>query len=91
VRKELEYFALKKFDLKNPDNSNYDLLLMEINSLLQARNEENIIKYVDYYYDKDDECVCLILELCEGGNLEQAVANFKHRFPGCYISEVVWL
>jgi serine/threonine protein kinase len=79
---------MKKINLKNPINWDFDNILMEINACGVCKHP-NIAQYVDHYYDEKNECVCLVLELCEYGSLSRILELFKGQYPDEHISEEV--
>jgi serine/threonine protein kinase len=84
-----EYYAMKQINLKDPRNFNYNNILIEINGCYVCKHG-NIVQYVDHYYDERNECVCLILELCEFGSLSEFLKIFQKEYPNKHISEEVY-
>jgi serine/threonine protein kinase len=85
-----EYYAMKEIDMKKKINSNYDYIQMEINACGVCKHP-NIVKYIDHYYDERNECVCLVLELCEYGSLSQFSKIFQEHNPYVRIPEEVFI
>jgi serine/threonine protein kinase len=79
---------MKEIDLAQVKNQNFEVILMEINACYLCKHE-NIVKYVDHYYDEEKDRVCLVLELCKYGSLIRVLKKFKEDFPSKYFPEEV--
>jgi len=75
-----EVVALKVIDLCNSqfkeNNTAHELLMNEIR-ILRSLYHENIIKCYTVIEDKDKDCIVLVLEYCDNGDLE----NFLNKRP----------
>ena len=75
VQKNNDYYAMKVFDLSEKDNKSKEYIESEIKILSELKNEYIIKMYETFTFDKNK--ICLVMELCEHGDLFQLILNKK--------------
>ena len=77
-RSDHEVYALKKVymtKLKAKEKSN---ALNEIR-ILASVNHPNVISYKEAFFDNESECLCIIMEYADGGDLYQRILEYKKK------------
>lgn len=54
-------------------------------NILRTLNHPNIVRYIECYYNKDNRTFNIIMEYCDGGNLQELID--KHKKSKQYIDE----
>lgn len=53
--------------------------------ILASVSHPNVISYKEAFFDEDTNCLCIIMEYCDGGDLYQMICESKKK--GVYLSE----
>ena len=74
VRRRSDYkiYALKKVSFSNLNPKEKENSLNEIRILASISNK-NIIEYKESFYDNDNNCLCLVMEFADNGDLEKKI------------------
>lgn len=76
VRRKSDYkiYALKKVSFSKLNPKEKENSLNEIRILASISNK-NIIEYKESFYDNDNNCLCLVMEFADNGDLEKKIQN----------------
>lgn len=82
VRRYSDYkiYALKKVSFSKLNPKEKENSLNEIRILASISNK-NIIEYKESFYDNDNNCLCLVMEFADNGDLEKKI---QHRAKSKY-------
>ncbi len=82
VRRHSDYkiYALKKVSFSKLNPKEKENSLNEIRILASISNK-NIIEYKESFYDNDNDCLCLVMEFADNGDLEKKI---QHRAKSKY-------
>ena len=87
-KKDGRMFAWKEMDFGGMSQTEKSQLVSEVNLLRELRHE-HIVRYYDRIIDRSTHTLYIIMEYCEGGDLERFIA--KHKKEGKVITEAfVW-
>ena len=76
VQKNNDYYAMKIFDLSEKENKYEEYIESEIKILSQIKNDYIIKMYETFKFEKNK--ICLVMELCEHGDLFKLIINKKN-------------
>ncbi|EFA81793.1 FNIP repeat-containing protein [Heterostelium album PN500] len=57
----------------------YDRIFQEIEAMITLRGSPNIVQYITYSHDRENQVVYILMEYCEGGDLHQRLSE-KHKW-----------
>jgi len=81
-------YAMKKVKMMNLSEKERESALNEVRILASIDNI-NIIAYKDAFIDEQQSCLCVVMELADGGDLQNKIISYKKK--GKYIPEKeVW-
>lgn len=69
-------YALKKVKMGNLSQKEKENALNEVR-ILASIEHENIIQYKESFIDDTSMSLCLVMELCTGGDILQRIEGFK--------------
>mmetsp|Transcript_24934 Transcript_24934/g.43801 ORF Transcript_24934/g.43801 Transcript_24934/m.43801 type:complete len:429 (-) Transcript_24934:16-1302(-) len=81
-------YALKKVRISNLKDKERINALNEVRILASIKHE-CVISYKQAFFDDESECLCIVMEFADSGDLYQRILEFQRK--GCYMSEkFIW-
>ena len=81
-------YALKKVKLNKLKEKEKRNALNEVR-FLASINHSNVISYKEAFFDDESQCLCLVMEFADGGDLYQRIHQYQRK--GTYMSETfIW-
>ena len=81
-------YALKKVKLQNLSDKEKQNALNEVRILASVKNTF-VISYKEAFIEENEECLCIVMEYADKGDLYQKIVQFKKM--GCLIEEIdIW-
>ena len=77
-RSDREVYALKKVYMTKLKPKEKNNALNEIR-ILASVNHPNVISYKEAFFDNESECLCIIMEYADGGDLYQRILEYKKK------------
>ena len=68
------FYALKKVKMRSLSDYEKKAALNEIR-ILSSVEHDNVIAYKDAFIDDKENVLCIVMELAEGGDLQQMIEN----------------
>ena len=77
-RSDQEVYALKKVYMTKLKPKEKNNALNEIR-ILASVNHPNVISYKQAFFDNESECLCIIMDFADGGDLYQMILDYKKK------------
>ncbi len=71
-------YVWKKLNYGTMRDKEKQQLVSEVN-ILRDMAQPNVVKYVDRIIDKENQCIYIVMEFCENGDLQYLIKNAKRR------------